>query len=387
MRNFDFHNPTRLVFGKDTLGKIGAFVKDYGDSKVLLLYGKGSIFKNGVYDAVTASLKEHGIDYVEMGGVKANPVLSKVREIVDFIKKEKVDAIVAVGGGSVLDTSKITAAAYHYDGDPWDFYERKVFPKKALPIYGILTISATGSEMNSGGVITNEEEKKKWGWGSPLTYPRLSIVDPSVQASLPVNQTLNGAVDTMSHVFEAYFGGTKNTLMQDEFSEGILRTTMDSVKKLLLDPADYDARAELAWAATLALNGLNGLGRAGDWASHGIEHSISAYYDIAHGEGLSIVFPAWMQYVHKEDPEKFARFGEKIFGITQGTVEERALAAIEGLKDFYREIGTPVTLKERDIPYDILEELAENAVLRGPLGTLKKLHKEDVLAIYKLAYE
>ena len=385
MLNFDFHNPTRLVFGQGTIKDLGKYIREYGDKKVLLLYGKGSIFKNGVYDEVVSSLKEHGIEYVEMDGVKPNPVLSKVVETVDLMKKEKVDAIVAVGGGSVLDTSKISAAAYYYDGNPWDFYERKVFPDKALPIYGVLTISATGSEMNSGGVITNEEEKKKWGWGSKYTYPRLSIVDPSVQKSLPRNQTVNGAVDTLTHVFEAYFGGTSGTMMQDEFSEGIIRTTMASVKVLLENPEDYEARANLAWAATLALNGLNGLGRAGDWASHSIEHSVSAYYDIAHGEGLSIVMPAWMRYVYKNDVDKFARFGEKIFGIVKEDKEEQALAAIDAYKEFLRSIGAPVSLSERNIGDEHLKEMAENAVLRGSLGSLMKLQAEDVYEIYKLA--
>lgn len=385
MKNFDFHNPTRLVFGQGTIENIGQYVKEYGDKKVLLLYGKGSIMRNGVYDAVVKSLKEAGIEYVEMSGVKPNPVLSKVRETVELMKKEKVDAIVAVGGGSVLDTSKISAAAYYYDGDPWDFYEKKVKPERALPIYGVLTISATGSEMNSGGVITNEEEKKKWGWGSKYTYPRLSIVDPSVQKTLPKNQTVNGAVDTITHVLEEYFDGTKGTLMQDEFSEGIIRTTMVSVKKLIEDPEDYEARANLAWAATLALNGLNKLGRSGDWASHGIEHSVSAYYDIAHAEGLAMVMPAWMKHVYKEDMDKFARFGEKIFGIMEEDKEKAAVMAIEAYKRFLQEIGAPVSLSERNIGDEHLRVMAQNALLRGPIGGLKKLHEEDVYEILKLA--
>jgi len=385
MQNFDFHNPTRLILGKDTIPELGKYIAEYGNKKVLLLYGKGSIMKNGVYDQVVKSLKDHGIEYVEMSGVKPNPVLSKVVETVALMKKEKVDAIVAVGGGSVLDTSKISAASYYYEGNPWDFYERKVVPEKALPIYGVLTISATGSEMNSGGVITNEEEKKKWGWSSKVTFPRLSIIDPSVQKSLPVNQTVNGAVDTLSHVFEAYFGGTNDTLMQDELSEGIIRTTMECVRTLIKDPNDYETRANLAWAATLALNGLNGLGRKGDWASHSIEHSISAYYDIAHGEGLAIVFPAWMTYVCKYDVDKFARFGEKIFGIKEETKEESAIKAIDAYKDFLREIGAPVSLKERNITDEKIEEMSKNAFLRGPIGSLLKLDSNDVYEILKLA--
>lgn len=385
MNRFDFYNPTRLVFGKGSIRNLGKYIAEYGNKKVLLLYGKGSIMNNGVYDQVVTSLKKNGIEYVEMSGVKPNPVLSKVRETVALMKEEQVDAIVAVGGGSVLDTSKISAASFYYEGDPWDFYEGKVKPERALPIYGVLTISATGSEMNSGGVITNEEEKKKWGWGSKVTFPRLSIVDPSVQMSLPVNQTVNGAVDTLSHVLEAYFGGTKNTLMQDELSEGIMRTAMECVRVLIKDPNDYEARANLAWAATLALNGINSLGRAGDWASHGIEHSLSAYYDIAHGEGLSIVFPAWMKFVYKHDVEKFARFGEKIFGIKEATEEESAVKAIEAFKDFLREIGAPVSLSERNITDEKLEIMAKNALMRGPLGSLVKLDSKDVLEILKLA--
>lgn len=385
MKNFDFHNPTRLIFGKDTITQLGKHIRNYGDRKVLLHYGKGSIFKNGVYDAVVASLKENGIEFVEMGGVKPNPVLSKVVETVDLMKKENVDAIIALGGGSVYDSAKLCAAAFHYDGNPWDIVEGKVRAAKALPIYGVLTISATGSEMNSNSVIMDEEEKKKWGWAAKTVYPRLSIVDPSVQCSLPRNQTVNGACDTLSHVFEAYFGGTKKTRLQDELSEGIMRTTIDSVRILLDDPMDYDARAELAWSSTMALNGLNGLGRSGDWASHGIEHSLSAYYDIAHGEGLAIVFPAWMTYVHREDAGKFAQFGEKVFGITGGSTEEKALAAIDALKRFFKEIGAPVSLKDRDITSEHLEEMAGNAVMQGPLGSLKKLQKADVLEILKLA--
>jgi len=385
MNRFDFYNPTRLVFGKGSIRNLGKYIAEYGNKKVLLLYGKGSIMNNGVYEQVVTSLKKNGIEYVEMSGVKPNPVLSKVRETVALMKEEQVDAIVAVGGGSVLDTSKISAASFYYEGDPWDFYEGKVKPERALPIYGVLTISATGSEMNSGGVITNEEEKKKWGWGSKVTFPRLSIVDPSVQMSLPVNQTVNGAVDTLSHVLEAYFGGTKNTLMQDELSEGIMRTAMECVRVLIKDPNDYEARANLAWAATLALNGINSLGRAGDWASHGIEHSLSAYYDIAHGEGLSIVFPAWMKFVYKHDVEKFARFGEKIFGIKEATEEESAVKAIEAFKDFLREIGAPVSLSEKNITEEKLEIMAKNALMRGPLGSLVKLDSKDVLEILKLA--
>ncbi|MCM0648530.1 iron-containing alcohol dehydrogenase [Clostridium swellfunianum] len=388
MENFKFYNPTKLIFGRDTVKNIGPEVKAAGIKKVLLLYGKGSIFKNGVYDNAANSLRENGVDFVELGGVKANPVLSKVYEAVEVIKKEGAEAIVALGGGSVIDTSKAVAAGYYYSGDIWDMFEGKGRVEKALPIYTILTLSATGSEMNSGAVITKEEEKKKWSFGSPYTFPKVSIIDPTIQFSLPNNQTVNGAVDAMSHTFELYFDGTKNSDMQDELSEGIIRTVMKHVQILLENPSDYASRSELAWCSTLALNGVNGIGRnGGDWASHGIEHSLSAFYDIAHGSGLAIIFPAWMKYVYKEDLDKFGRFAEKIFNITLGTPEEKALKAIEDLRDFYKKIGAPISLKDIGVKAEDLEKLADNAAMSAPMGTLKKLQREDIFEIYKIALE
>lgn len=388
MNNFVFKNPTKMIFGRDTVQKIGAEVKGSGANRVLLLYGKGSIFKNGVYDTTVRTLKENGVEFIELSGVKANPVLSKVYEAIDIIKKENLQGIVALGGGSVIDTAKAVAAGVKYDGDVWDIFEGKSKVTGAIPIFVVLTISATGSEMNSGGVITKEEEHKKWSFGSPYTYPAVSIVDPTVQFTLPKEQTVNGAIDAMSHVFELYFDGTKNTDVMDEFSEGIIRTIMKHVQVLINEPDNYDSRAELAWCATLALNGYNGTGRnGGDWASHQIEHSLSAFYDIAHGAGLSIVFPAWMKYVYKYDTRKFVRFAEKVFGIKDGTEDERALKAIDSLIDFYRSLGAPVSLKEIGVRYEDLARLADNAVEPGNPGGLKVLNKEDILQIYKLSYE
>ncbi len=388
MRNFDFVIPTKVLFGKDTIGRIGREISECGSKKIMLLYGKGSIFKNGVYDTVVASLKEANVEYIEMSGVKANPILSKVEEGIELCGKENIDGILAVGGGSVIDTAKAIGAGAKLTCPVWDAFEGKVRPKESLPIFTVLTISATGSEMNHLAVITNEEGKKKWSFSTGYqSFPKVTVIDPTVQASLPKNQTINGAVDVISHVLELYFDGTKDTDVMDEYSEGIIRTVMKHVKILLEDPSDYESRAQLAWCATLGLNGSNSVGRrGGDWASHNLEHSLSAYYDVAHGAGLAVMSPAWMKYVHGEDVEKFARFAERVFNITEGTNEEKALAGIEALKSFYKTIGAPVTLRELGIPKEALETLAENAAIRGAYGKLKKLTKEDSLAIYELAY-
>lgn len=388
MRNFVFYNPTKILFGEGKIADLGKEIVNHGAKKVLLHYGKSSIFKNGVYDQVTKTLKEAGIEYVEFGGVKANPVLSMVYEGIELCRNENVDAILAVGGGSVIDSAKAIAAGVKYDGDVWDAFEGKVRLKDGLPIFTVLTLSATGSEMNGGSVITKEDEKKKWAFSAgAASYPRVTVIDPANQYTLPPNQTVNGAVDAMSHVFELYFDGTDNTDVQDELAEGIIRTMMKHVKVLLRDPQNYESRAQFAWGATIALNGWNTAGRnGGDWATHMIEHSLSAFYDVAHGAGLAVIFPAWMKYVHNEKPEKFVRLAENVFGVKGGTDEEKITAMIERLQHFYQEIGAPITLTDLNVPESDLEKLADNAALAAPLGKLKKLNREDILNIYKLAY-
>ncbi|CAM2958819.1 iron-containing alcohol dehydrogenase [Hathewaya histolytica] len=388
MENFIFKNPTKLIFGKDTIKNIGEELKKDSIEKVMLVYGKGSIFKNGVYDAVIKSLKDNNLNFVELSGVKPNPVLSKVKEAIAFGKENNIDALLPIGGGSVYDTCKAIAAGFYYGGDVWDFFEgtQKTL-EKTLPIYGILTISATGSEMNSGGVITNEEEQKKWSFGHELLYPKVSVVDPSIQCSLPKNQTINGTIDTMTHVFEYYFDGIKNVDLMQEYCEGIIRTAMKHGEILMTDPENYNSRAELALSATLALNRTTGMGRCGgDWATHQIEHSVSALYDISHGAGLAIIFPAWAKYVYKHNLETFSRFGERIFNITEGTNEEKALKGIDELMNFYKKLGAPVSLKEIGVTEDALEKIADNAAMSCPFGFLKNLEREDVLEILKLAY-
>ncbi len=384
MKDFIFQNPTKVVFGKGKISKLGSEVKKVAN-KVLIVYGRGSIKDNGVYDMVTNSLKSSNVDWVELPGVKPNPILSKVYDGIELARKEGIDAVVAIGGGSVIDTSKTIAAGYHYKGDIWDAFTGKYKVEKSLAIFVVLTISATGSEMNGGAVITNEKTRQKYSFWATTSYPKLSVLDPSAQFSLPKIQTANGAADAIAHVLELYFDNTPNTLILDEISEGIIRTVMNSTEILLRNPNDYDARANLIWSATLALNGINGTGRSGgDWSSHAIEHSLSALYDIAHGSGLSIIFPAWMEYVRHEDVEKFARFSRKIFEIGDVDDEKAALEGIKRLKKWYKDIGLPVTLHDANIPFDGIERVVENAAMRTPFGRLKRLEPNDVRKILEL---
>ncbi len=384
MKDFVFHNPTKIIFGKGRISELGSEVRRTS-RKVLLVYGRGSIKKNGVYDQVVDSLRTAGIEFVELPGVKPNPVLSKVHEGVELAKKEKVDGIVAVGGGSTIDTSKTIAAGFYYDGDIWDAFVGRYEVKRSLPIYVVLTLSATGSEMNMGAVITNEETKQKYAFVAPTSYPRVSIIDPSVQFSLPRIQTANGAADAISHVMELYFDGTPDVWIEDEISEGIIRAIIRSTDILMNKPDDYDARANLAWSATLALNGVTRTGRSGgDWSCHAIEHSISALYDIAHGSGLAIVTPAWMKYVYKEDIGKFARFAEKVFGVEESDEERAALEGIERLKNWFKSVGLPTSLEDVGISSTEIDKIVDNAAMRTPFGSLKRLEKEDVREILKL---
>lgn len=385
MENFVFYNPTKLVFGKNTVEQIGDYLKKDKIKKVLLLAGGGSIKKNGVYEKVVRSLIENSIEKVEVWGVRSNPVVSKVREAIDVARKEKVDAILAVGGGSVIDSGKAVAAGVMYEGDVWDFYQGKATPKDALPLYTILTLSATGTEMNGGTVVTNEELLEKFSFWSVHTFPKVSIVDPEVQYSLPPHQTVNGAVDAISHVMEYYFDGAKRTDLIDRVDESIILTLMETTEALLNDPKDYDARANFALSTTLALNGISGLGhRGGDWSSHAIEHALSALNpEVAHGAGLAVVFPAWMKYVYKANPTKFRRFGRTIFRLKNSTPTQ----AIDALERWYKKIGAPTTLKELGFKREDIETLTEIAAKTVPMGKLVKLEKEDIRKILEIAYE
>ncbi|PID57772.1 NADH-dependent alcohol dehydrogenase [candidate division KSB3 bacterium] len=363
MQNFTFWNPTKIIFGEGTIQQIGEESKKFG-KKVLFVYGKSSIKASGVYDKAVNSLKEAGLEIVEFSGVQSNPVLSHLREGIALAKREQVDAIVAVGGGSVLDESKAIAAGAQTDGDVWDFFLKKATVEDALPVLTILTLAATGSEMNPTGVVTNELTRMKTGISAPPLFPKVSILDPTATYSVPQNYTAYGAVDAISHILEGYFTGSDDwTPIQDRFVEGLVLSVMASVEKCLENPEDYQGRATLMWAATLALNGLPvaGIGKF-MFPNHLIEHSLSALYNIAHGAGLSIVIPGWMKYASsRNSPKKFAQFAERIFGIQEASPESTAEKGIAALQAWFEKIGSPTTLAAGKIPEEEIGKIAENA--------------------------
>lgn len=380
MINYNFFNPTKIVFGANTIGKIGNIISDYGCKKVLIIMGGGSVKRNGVYTDVTEALKKADIEWVECSEVRANPELSKVREAISLAQEVGAEAVLAVGGGSVIDTAKAVAVGVYLE-DVWQAFERKTTITQALPIFTILTISATASEMNSNAVISHTEEGKKWGMGNSLLFPKVSIIDPSVQQSLPWEQTVNGALDALAHIMEFYFVGTvEETTIA--INEALMKTIISMTDKLQTDSEDEASRANLAWAATLALNGTSGAGlKGGDWACHGMEHSVSSYdAKVAHGAGLGIIFPAWMEYVHAANEPQFTRFAQNVWQCE--TIEQ----AIEKMRTKIAQWQGNTKLSELGIPKESLVGIAENATMRGNLGILKKLNKKDVEQILRLAY-
>ena len=296
MENFTYQNPTKLIFGKGQLDQLKNEIPSYGN-KVLFVYGGGSIKRNGLYDQVIGKLKEIHVKVFELSGVEPNPRISTVRKGVEICKTEGIDFILAVGGGSTIDCTKAIAAGAKYDGDAWDIVTKKTIVKEALPFGTVLTLAATGSEMNSGSVITNWETNEKYGWGSPHVYPRFSILDPVNTFTVPRNQTIYGIVDMMSHTFENYFHTTEHTDFQDRMCESLLKTVIETAPKLLDNLEDYEHRATMLYCGTMALNGMISMGYRGDWATHNLEHAVSAVYDIPHGGGLAILFPNWMKHV------------------------------------------------------------------------------------------
>lgn len=386
MNNFELYNPTKLVFGKDTVSQLGQLVKPYG-TKILLVYGGGSIKKTGLYDRVLSELAAIGATVHELPGVEPNPRLSTVHKGVDIVRAEGIEFILAVGGGSVIDAAKAVAAGAKYEGDPWDFTIGKAKIQDALPLGTILTLAATGSEMNGNAVISNWETKQKRGLGSKLVYPRFSILDPQLTYTVPRDQTVNGIVDIMSHVFEQYFSLTDNIPLQSRFAESVLLTVIENGEKALANGEDYDARANLLLAGTYALNGTLPNGVATDWATHGIEHEVSAIYDIAHGAGLAIIFPNWMKYVYGEKVERFVQFATRVWGIDPAgkSDDEIAIAGIQATRAYFTRIGAPATLGELGIGGDQLDRMADEAVQFGPIGSFKKLGKADVLRILEMS--
>ncbi len=351
MDNFEFYSPTLFAFGDGEEQRVGALVRRFSGSKVLLVYGGGSIKRNGAFDAVTASLAEAGIAWAELSGVQANPRSGKVYEGIEICRREGVDFLLAVGGGSVIDTAKAIGVGALYDGDFWDFFCGKAKVEKTLPVGTVLTIAAAGSEGSDSMVITLEEGNLKWG--APKTdviRPKFSVLNPRYTCSLPAYQTASGAVDMMAHILERYFTNTPDVALTDRLCQALLKTVVDAAPKAIANPDSYSARADLMWAGMLAHNNSCGVGRAQDWASHQIEHELSAFYDCAHGAGLAVVMPAWMEFVMEHNPMRFAQLAVEVFGCEMDFAcpANTARAGIARLREFFRSIGMPTTFGEID---------------------------------------
>ncbi|EHS56402.1 iron-containing alcohol dehydrogenase [Paenibacillus sp. Aloe-11] len=383
MKAFEFYNPTQLIFGKGQLEALKREVPKYG-KRVLLVYGGGSIKRSGLYDNVISLLGEIGAEVTELAGVEPNPRLSTVHKGVELCKTHQIDLVLAVGGGSVLDCSKAIAVGAKYDGDMWDFAERKATAKAALPLGTVLTMAATGSEMNAGSVITNEKTQEKLGWGSVYAFPAFSILDPVNTYSLPRDQTVYGIVDMMSHTLEHYFHLESNTPVQLGWCETLLRTVIDAAPGLVDDLENYELRETIMYCGTMALNGFLNMGLTGDWATHNIEHAVSAVYDIPHGGGLAILFPNWMKHNLHVKPERFKQLAVNVFHVNpEGkSDEEVALEGIQALRDFWNSIGAPSRLADYDIDASKIDVMADKAVKFGAFGGFNKLNREDVVAIY-----
>ncbi|UTE73962.1 iron-containing alcohol dehydrogenase [Rossellomorea marisflavi] len=386
MNGFTFYNPTKLIFGKGQVEQLKDLVPQYG-KKVLLVYGGGSIKKSGLYDQVTAVLNDIDAEVFELAGVEPNPRLTTVRRGVDICKEEGIDFLLAVGGGSVIDCTKAIAAGAKYDGDAWDLVTKKAFASEALPFGTVLTLAATGSEMNAGSVITNWETNEKYGWGSPVTFPQFSILDPENTFTVPKNHTIYGMVDMMSHVFEQYFHNATNTPLQDRMCESVLKVVIETAPKLINDLENYELRETILYSGTIALNGMLQMGYNGDWGSHNIEHAVSAVYDIPHAGGLAILFPNWMKHNLNVNPARFAQLAERVWNVDpEGkTQEEVALEGIEKLREFWSSIGAPSRLADYDIDDSKLDLIADKAMANGEFGNFNnhKLNKEDTLSILR----
>jgi len=386
MINFEFDNKTKIIFGKGTHKEIGALIKPYSD-RILLHYGGGSVKKSGLYDEVIASLKSENIEFIELGGVKPNPRLTLVHEGIELCRKNDINFVLAVGGGSVIDSAKAIAMGVSYPGDVWELFETKRQPISALTVATILTIPAAGSESSNNSVITNEEKQLKLGYGSKLLKPVFSIINPELCLTLPHNQMANGVSDMMSHIMERYFTNTMHTDVVDGLCESTLRAIMKNARILNKDLGNYDAWAEVCLGGNIAHNGMLGLGRDQDWACHAMEHELSAIYDIAHGAGLAILTPSWIRYVCHDNMNMFLQFAVNVMGVEVGFRDQEEII-IEGanrLEAFYKELNLPTTLAEVKIDSSKLEIMAKKAAGNRKIGGIKILEWQDVLNIYKLA--
>lgn len=388
MKDFNYCAPTRVIFGKNTELEVGKALKNAGATRVLMQYGGGSIKKSGLYDRVVKAIRDEGIELFELGGVQPNPHLSLVRKAIEIVREQKIDYLLAVGGGSAIDSTKATAVGAVYDGDVWDFYCGKAVPKKAMPVGVVLTIPAAGSEGSNSSVITNEDGWIKRGLGCDLTRPAFAIYNPELTYSLPAYQTAAGATDIMAHIMERYFTDEPDVDMTDRLCESVLKTIIRQAPVAVKEPDNYVARAEMMWASTVAHNDFLSCFRVGDWSSHQLSHELSGMYDATHGAALAVAFPAWMTYVYKHDVQRFCRFAVEVMGVEMDFFhpEETALKGIAALRAFFKSIGMPTTLSELGVPEDKLDVLADK-VKRGADGTtgqFVKLTRDDCLKIYQL---
>ncbi len=391
MLNFEYYTPTKVVFGKDTEKQAGELVKAFGGTKVLVHFGGQSAKKSGLLDRICNSLEEAGLSYVTLGGVVPNPHLSKVYEGIELCKKEGVDFILAVGGGSVIDSGKAIGYGVANEGDVWDFYAKKRTAKACLPIGAVLTIAAAGSEMSNSSVITNEDGWLKRGYNDDVCRCKFAVMNPELTYTLPAYQTASGCVDILMHTMERYFTKAENTMLTDSVAEGLMRTVIYNAKVLAEDPENYDARAQVMWAGSLSHNGLTGCGTEGDWASHQLEHELGGMFDVAHGAGLAAVWGSWARYVYKEKPARFAQFAANVFNIpwNSSNLEQMALDGIQAMEAFYRSIHMPTSLAELGVnpTEEQIQELAKKCSFMGKrtVGTFKVLQIPDMEAIYKMA--
>ncbi|WP_417860904.1 iron-containing alcohol dehydrogenase [Winogradskyella sediminis] len=386
MNNFEFKNPTKIIFGKDTISQLETEIPN--DAKVLMLYGGGSIKKNGIYDQVKTALAQ--VTMIEFGGIPANPEYAKLMEALQIIKDENITYLLAVGGGSVIDGTKFLSAAAVYDGEtPWDILTKNVRTQKGMPFGTVLTLPATGSEMNSGAVITRAETKEKLAMGGPGLFPEFSILDPQVIHSIPQRQLANGVTDAFTHVLEQYMTYPIGALLQDRFAESILQTLIEVAPKVLKDPTDYKAASNFMWSCTMALNGLIQKGVPTDWAVHAMGHELTALFGIDHARTLAIIAPSHYKFNFEAKKEKLAQYAERVWNITEGSTDDKAYAAIEKTVAFFHELGIDTKLSDYTKDYEgTAEKIAKRFTDRGwkTLGEHQSLSPDKVEKIVKMAY-
>ncbi len=388
MQNFTFYSPTKFEFGREAENRCGALVKEFGGSRVLLHFGGGSAVRSGLLDRVKKSLEASGVTYVELGGVHPNPLDDLVYEGIELCRKENIDFIVAVGGGSSIDSAKAIAMGAVNEEDFWDFYIGKAEPKNFLPVGTVLTIAAAGSEGSGDSVITKKSTMEKRGFGHEGIRPRFSIMNPALTQTLPAYQTACGITDIMAHVFERYFTTTKNVETTDRLCEAVLLAMKNEAPKVIANPDDYEARANIMWAGTVAHTNIVGVGRNQDWNSHGIEHELSGLYDCAHGAGLAVIMPAWMTYVMHNDVMRFAQAAVRIWGCDMdfANPERTALAGIKAFRTFLHNIGMPINFEELGAKEEDIPKLVEKfGIGEGKTGGFMALDKNDIAEIYRIA--